>query len=326
VTVTWTDTPGQALGSRNAPVRFTVSDEVSFVGASFEGRSEEIAYRDDTFVYPYAGSEKHGGEFTLRRSGGWPSEPTVRVEEIAPPPGPPTGAQSYGTIYTLDFAAQPSQSLNAAPGAVVIDGLTWWAKNPIGDCNIQLQNGSGLSWVNDYGGAPSTRAMCLPLANVPGFNPLSPLQVWFNMQLVPGSSNATVCGLGDVPSDASALTSDHLPSMYGLAPNWNAGNNNYYYIRKNNGNTSPSGPDHGPTGETAMIGVVVANTMLDYGMIELGYAGGSLPPIDPFQYTSMWYQTWRSQARVNPAIILQGEYISRCVLRKLSIIQPKVAA
>lgn len=321
---TFTPASGATLQGTSTPLVYTASGELLAISIGLGAdRVEERVYRDGMFLPGYRRSSRDGNVFTIVRDDGWPAHPSAYVDPI---PLPPTGAQSYGTIYTLDFAAQPSQSLNAAPGAVVIDGLTWWMKNSIGDCNIQLQNGSGLSWVNDYGGAPSTRAMCLPLANVPGFNPLSPLQVWFNMQLVPGSSNATVCGLGDVPSDASALTSDHLPSMYGLAPNWNAGNNTYYYFRKNTGNTSPSGPDHGPTGETAMIGVVVANTMLDYGMIELGYAGGSLPPSDPFQYTSMWYQTWRSQARVNPAIILQGEYISRCVLRKLSIIQPKVAA
>lgn len=76
---------------------------VPFVSVSFVGRAEELAYRDGAFRYPYLESTREGDTFSLVRTGGWPSTPSVSVEEGAP-------AASTPSLPYTKYTSQQSQT------------------------------------------------------------------------------------------------------------------------------------------------------------------------------------------------------------------------
>ena len=59
--------------------------QVVAISVGFGGSHvEERAYRDGMFLYPYLRSSRSLNTFALRREGGWPSDPTVYVDECGP--------------------------------------------------------------------------------------------------------------------------------------------------------------------------------------------------------------------------------------------------
>ena len=320
--VSWIDTPGVPLDTPAEAIDFTVGGDVPALSVSFgPNRIEERAYRDGVFLYPYLASTREGTTYTLRRSGGWPSTPTVYIDEED---GPPAGGQAWGGIYTLDLAAQPSQNLNAG-GAHVIDGLTWWAKNDQSTSDVQLVEGEGINWTGGSTGIPIARILCLPLANVPGFNPNAPVQVWFNVQRL-GGSDGVLAGLIDSPADATPHTADRPSGAFWLTPSFGGGVPTAWFISRAPGNSGFASVDHGADWTAAMFGVHVVNAWTDAALIETGYAGGALPPLDPFQYGSLAWVTARAAKRVSPCLALTSLFNASTRIRKISVIQPRVAA
>lgn len=83
--------PGSRLTSRSAPVSFSVTDAgglaLVFVTVRYPGGAEEVAHDGGAFVGAFAGASTRvaivdGWRYTLRRVGGWPEAPTIRVSPI----------------------------------------------------------------------------------------------------------------------------------------------------------------------------------------------------------------------------------------------------
>jgi hypothetical protein len=93
VTVAWVTPPNSTLSSGSSPIAFRVvgESEVPAISVTFQGRPEERAYRQGTFLYPYDESTRTLGDFTLRRRGGWPLDLLVHVDECVT--GGPVGDQ-----------------------------------------------------------------------------------------------------------------------------------------------------------------------------------------------------------------------------------------
>lgn len=142
MTVTWLDAPNSTLASRSEPVDFIATSDVAVVTVGFgPGRLEEVAYREGAFLYPYLQSTKAGATYSLRRSGGWPRAPEVRVSEASGSPWVilkefdfasfPTGVQYHpnttGSGYFTEVADGHVFKIRFAPGTLAyaqfINGL-----------------------------------------------------------------------------------------------------------------------------------------------------------------------------------------------------------
>lgn len=318
----FTPTPGATLAAVSTPLVYEATTEIVAISIGFgTKRIEERAFRDGVFLPGYTRSTRVDNVFTLVRDSAWPADPKLFVDPV---PAPPPGGQAWGGIYTLDFAAQPNQDLNAS-GAHTIDGRTWWAKNSQGTSSVSIVNGEGLDWYSGSDGIPAARVLCLPLANVPGFNALAPFQVWFNVQRISGA-DGTLCGLIDSPADATPHTADRPSSAFWFTPSYNGGVLTSYFISRAAGNTGFSGPDHGADWTLGMFGVYVVNAWTDAALLETGYADGALPPLNAFEYSSLAWVTGRPAKRVSPCIALTSLFNASTRIRKISVIQPKVAA
>lgn len=325
MTVAWIDTPGVPLYSASEAIDFTATDEVSALSVSFgPNRVEERAFRDGAFLYPYLASTRDGTTFALRRSGGWPRTPTVFVDEVPPVPPLPTGGQAYGAIYNLDFAAQPSQNLTPK-STYTIDGLTWYAKNNPGTSNISIVNGSGLNFWSVEGSPPTSRIMCLPLASVPGFNATAPLQVWCHMVSLDSGHGSPCFGLVDVAADLTDYNSSMVAGTYMIS--YASGANTNYTVFRPDVNLGFTGPARPSAGATTALGIAALNKSMDYGIIATDYAGGSLPAADPWNYPTVWQAYTRpSFVRTRPTLAIQANFFGNYNIKKLSILQPRLAA
>jgi hypothetical protein len=129
VTVNWIDAPGSTLGSRTDPLAFTVTAEPVAISVGFAGDVEERVYRDGVFLAPYLASTRAVNTFSLRRSGGWPSPPTVYVDEAVP------ALTTFWTkLLDVDFTVQPSQAIHASgvgarDSSIVIAGKTFTVRS-----------------------------------------------------------------------------------------------------------------------------------------------------------------------------------------------------
>lgn len=218
MTVTFLDPPGP-LPTRREVIDFVSTSGVLAVSVRFgDGAVEERAYRDGQWLYPYADSSGPAsgaaGTYHLVRTGGWPRGFTVHVDEQIPPTPMPTGGQTWGVIYEVDFAAQPSQTIGAA-GAYTIGGLTWWAKGLTTQVSTAVVNGAGLQFTNlsasnllmpGYATAFTARHLFCPLGQVPGYAASGPTIVLARMTQSPsngvGTSSGTWVGLISSTNDA----------------------------------------------------------------------------------------------------------------------------
>jgi hypothetical protein len=81
--------PGTTL-TRSSPVQFDVLDDVGFaavlVYVSFPGRATELVHDSLNFRFPYAASTRisisGGFRYVVRRTGGWPGDPTFVAHAI----------------------------------------------------------------------------------------------------------------------------------------------------------------------------------------------------------------------------------------------------
>lgn len=188
MTTTWLDTPGSALSSRIDAVDFTVSADPTYVGVAFETPQtrEELAYREGEFVAPYLDSTKTGSTFALRRSGGWPAEPTVMVKSAADVVAP-SGPATWQRLYAVDFTTQPVQAISG-PGTYIIDGKTWFLKeSDVSTAQMAPYLDGGIGWavspsysgtVGNFGGGHVNQPhWFFPLSQVPGYTQTMPVCV-----------------------------------------------------------------------------------------------------------------------------------------------------
>lgn len=123
MTTTWIDTPGAPLATKHDAIDFSLDREATAVSVRFDGagaRVEERAYRDGEWLYPYRDSTKTGLTFSLKRTGGWPSAPTVYIDEQPAPAVVPT--TFWQVLLDVDFTALPSGAISGASGSVGSSG------------------------------------------------------------------------------------------------------------------------------------------------------------------------------------------------------------
>jgi hypothetical protein len=207
--VTWVDTPNVAI-SRREPLDFIVSTNPVAISVKFPSlRAEERVYRDGAFQYPYLNSTVTGsGPFTfhLNRTGGWPEDSTVYVDEGG------EASADWEMLYSVDLTALATTG-QMTPGQHIIDGKTWWLKGALGTAtDVRVINGTGLNITTSFGisyvgagaGSPSTALRWfMPLAQIPGFNPNLPFAVQFRVDTSASSGNrASLGGLLDCTDDA----------------------------------------------------------------------------------------------------------------------------
>jgi hypothetical protein len=159
-------------------------------------------------------------------------------------------AVSFNPIYEVDFTTLPTQPMVAA-GSYTIDGKTWWAKGGLGSKGVTgIVNGSGfrINWpapllTGDFSywraGAPPTykRAFCMPLAQLPSFNPLAPLAFMARIvspiaTIAADSEDRIYTGVIDVAANALDITGPEHDTHMGISRysdtvTWQTSNNNY---------------------------------------------------------------------------------------------------
>lgn len=199
MTVTFIDVPGELVNT-SEPIDFTTTARVVSISVEFRPSSGN-GLRET--VFDGTGSDNAGGDFsylyrnstvsgsgpyswTVRRIGAWPAEFRIRVkEETASGLGSP-----WGTIYDMAITT----SGNVVQGANSFAGLTWYGKNTLGasmSANTYAPGGmrftaAGGGYYGEYFGVSNNnpgnyRHVWLPLAQVPNYNPASPLLVQARM-------------------------------------------------------------------------------------------------------------------------------------------------
>lgn len=343
MTVTFVDSPGSTLPSSAEPLDFTTTLDVIAISVSFGSgvRVEERAYRDGVFLYPYLRSTQSGHTFSLVRDGGWPASPQVFVDEN----NVPASGQVMGAIYEVDLTAQASQSMATAT-SYTIDGLTWWAKGACGGSQAcELVNGSGLRRYAADGAYPAsypnwrgnsnpaspdnTRALLLPLSQIPGFNPLAPLAIEWHLASPNAYSNDSgVCAYGgviDAAASAAAITSGEKATAMTVAY---YGGGGFFTIDNNANNITLTGTGTSYAGHA----VGVYRTMLSRWYPLFGAYGSSLGVPDDYDYagTGTASSSFRSRCSNSPSFCFVAEKGANFTpaldvyLTRLKVLQPKV--
>lgn len=297
----WIDTPGSELASRDAPIRFVVSDEPSFVSVRFPSRrAEELAFRDGVFVYPYSSSTRQDGTFTLRRSGGWPSWPTAHVQEAATAfVGP------WGELYHVDFRTLPPATFSA-PGSYTIDGLEWWVKSsghPAVNSNLGI-DARGLFLGNVGGSIPGSfypRSAVLPLANVPGYNPAAPVVFSFRNDYDNGGGFG--CGVTDCAANADPLSQLEFHRRQAFGVDYSGGPVNHQVFNGQNYSTGTSLLSNG----TPRASVGRSLHVIDRRSVAMQCFDWSVDAPDPHNGATLAVQTGDS---VNTVLTLTTALIS----------------
>lgn len=109
MSVSWTDTPGSTLPSTTEPLDFTVTEPVVAISVSFGStRTEERAWRDGVFLWPYLRSSRNGNTFSLVRDDGtpgWPGNPQPFIDEIGSSLQPLNYSANIVAAYALNEPA-----------------------------------------------------------------------------------------------------------------------------------------------------------------------------------------------------------------------------
>ncbi len=312
---------------------------VPFVSVSYgDGRPEELAYRDGAFRYPFLGSTRVGDTFALRRTGGWPANPTVHVEEAAP-----SGVVPLNPIYDLDLRTLPDLDLTE-PGPYDFDGVTWYAKGqltlqPFGASqSSSVVNGLGLrlqaATPNGYPIGPTSsgdtyryRCYFVPFAGIAGYNPAAPVLVRFHgTNGIGGNSLGWAGGIIDSTNDGVNRPNgdrDAITSLY-------EGSNNppfkggYYYAATTGGSVPTSVTDR-EAGAYRILGESVC------AVFSNSQWTGDFAPINEIvpNYTSPYSANYRpSTPRANPGAVflINGQLdTTPKYLDRIQVLQPRGA-
>lgn len=143
MTITFLDTPGVPLASKTDVIDFVATDALAFISVAFAGRVTETAYQDGAFLWPYLSSTKNGNAYALVRTGGWPSTPTVSVEERAVAP-----TTLWTTLYECDLRTLPNTTIQGTKATTykdfTLDGQPWYF-HAGGGATLSVQNTFGLT-------------------------------------------------------------------------------------------------------------------------------------------------------------------------------------
>lgn len=320
------------LPSRNETVDFTVVDtdpDAIVVSMKLPNGRMETIYQDgivNTKDYTVVRDGTEDRTFHISRNVGWPAGLfDLPITEPPEPTPPPSGGQPWGIIYDVDFTSLPSSSNMSAVGSYTIDGLTWWRKNAFaGTQTFQVVNGTGLRIQDNSGslGGFTGPRLCLPFANVPGFNSAAPYQVWVHQESNVINS-ACFAGIINAPADATNITAaTHEPSHIGIGPTTTGASNNWLLTRAG-ANTNVNGPQVNVGFTNCEHGVYVVTETFDAVMMGNTYASGPVPVNSPFTYAVS--QTLnRGSARTSPLIILTPSFLAHSIFKRLTVLQPKV--
>jgi hypothetical protein len=338
VSVTWIDAPGSALANKDDPVDFTTSatPPATFLSVSFgASKPEEIAYRDGAFIAPYTASTRAGNTFSLKRSGGWPSAPTVYVEEPPPPPEVPvipTSGQSWGTLYEIDLTAQPEIDMSVA-GPHTLDGHTWWSKGTgirgVGGLT-RIVAGQGMFLAGGGYAVSSGYAYqipWLPFAQFADFNPAAPVTVSFRFitSMAMSDTNFMVGGMGSMANSSAALATGERSSEQTIRFDSTPGSFLNHQSGSIGAGINPVGitPASATTGDH-LFSVCRLHARI-YGSIHCAWSAATT--FDPFTATSGVFAMQNDNAPSNPGFYATRNQSSTFsgYLAYLRIMQPMVS-
>jgi hypothetical protein len=170
------DNPAVRLPSRYQPLPFIVTAEPMAISVAFPlaetRRTEERAFRDGVFLWPYQGSTRAGNLFTLVREGGWPSDPKPFVD-----PTPPAISTFWTTLYERDLRALPTQAISGSGGytSFTMDGVRWTFHHS--SSTAAQVNGTGVTLTITSGrqlsigqNAYAGLRLCVVASELPGFD------------------------------------------------------------------------------------------------------------------------------------------------------------
>ncbi len=242
--VTWLDVPNFPI-SRREPLDFIVDTDPVAISVKFPGlRVEERVWRDSSFQYPYLNSTVTGSgpyTFHLNRTGGWPADSTVYVDEGG---GTGGGSQPWRQLYSVDFTALPEQTFGSF-GAHTIDGLTWYIKE--GEVPGQAYIDSSGFLVGKDGTGESSDAFfgpwfILPMSSIPGYNPAAPVVFYARTNRDAGSyciTGVVDCALNGVKPTIAERRRRQAISSDGSQPPAVDNALSYIWHQNSANNTSP---------------------------------------------------------------------------------------
>jgi hypothetical protein len=190
MTVTLLTTPGTAIEPHTA-IQFESTALVA-VTVAYSVGTEEPAYRDGAFTARYARSTKTGSTYALRRDGGWPASPTLRIEESGTTDFDPAFANA--TVLTTDGEALLPNSRQLVAGV-----------------NVTLVPGDGTLTVSaaDAPAAAPVDASYVVLASHPGLSGERVLMTGRGLEATTATAGtvalATTAVLGPPSSTANTL-------------------------------------------------------------------------------------------------------------------------
>ncbi len=304
----------------------------------------DVIYQDGIFGLDYFNStiENNGADdntFHISRSGGWiRNEPIeFRFKEGAAP----SGAVALNTIYEVDFRTLPSQSFGNTPASYTIDGLTWWTKGsltglPFGSVmDSQLINGQGLALgVTSFGNAAVVaaagdhvyRMLVLPLAGVPGFNPLAPLIIRAKFT---GTDSACpgFLGLIDTTSDGALYLDAQRPREMLVGTDGGPANLKQKY-GANGWNTISTRTPHASTWDGRLMGIYRTLTRFPDVGDQPWDGAGSIPSPDGLRPHTQPLARFDTGALTNPCVgFLYSNQTGQpglSYMTHLSISQPRI--
>lgn len=154
MTVTFLDAPGTV--SPTETIDFTTTRGVVAISVRYDAnRAEERAFRDGVWLYPYLGSSgpagSAAGTYHLVRTGGWPRDFRVHVDEALD--------TLWETLYERDLTTLPTQSVQATFSSTyknfTADGQPWFFHGSAGTLLISAGQGMVLGAQGGaFGGNP----------------------------------------------------------------------------------------------------------------------------------------------------------------------------
>lgn len=295
MTVVFVDPAGPLPGSSET-IEFTSDRTVLAVSLEYDpaagNGSWETVYQDGRFAYKYRNSSVAGSSWVIRppADGGRWLRP-FRVVVDAPEPG----VAGWNLLYQVDFSALANQSYTT-PGAITIDGKTWYAKGLEspggGDLYARrLVNGKGLGLMHlnsTSGGAPSIGTsgdlnyphFFMPLAQV---NPTG-ARVLVRARFVwdVAATGQPYVGIANGTLDGTGQRTAHRASEHLVGPSAVAGTTAGLSYKPGAGSPSSSvGRSAAMANSVAVTGVMQFASVYEHFGNE-AYTTGMPPTIDTF--------------------------------------------
>lgn len=134
---------------------------------------------------------------------------------------PRSGGRAWGSLYDVDFTAQPSLTMPVA-GDYYIDGKRWWAKGASPSGGSSVVNGAGLRinfGVHDPNALRTDRVLYMPLLQLAGFNPDAPTTLQFRFGGANFANWTAYAGFGELPENGGDMPIAKKQVMIGIGAN-----------------------------------------------------------------------------------------------------------